>query len=173
MSEGLGAAQEKPIRSYDALRCFGVAAAANGAVDTAVIRFTAANITLGSSFTVVETANEGTVLTCVRGGMWSLSLYAALVGAGNLQVAIGVNAADAGAFTNPPITFVAVDAGAGTMGIVCLAGDTNIAADGPHVLQCSRIMRLVPTDTIRFYATVAVTTNANNTRFNLDPVILD
>jgi hypothetical protein len=167
-------AMNKSNRSLNLVRCFGASATANGSTDTAVARFVAANITLGSSFTLVETAAEGTVLTCVRSGLWAMRFAGALAGTGNLQIAIGVNAAAAGAFTTSPTDFAVTDAGAGAMGIVALAGDTSAAAeDGPHVLECSATQYLALGDTLRFYATAAVALDTNNSRFFLNPISLD
>lgn len=174
MGEQLSVGKVGPAGEFDVTRTFGVGAAANGAVDTAVLRFTAANITnAAGAFTVAEDGNLGTVLTNVLSGYWCIRLYAALVGAGNLQIGIGLNAAAAGNITTSPTTFAVVDAGAGTMGVQALAGDTNIAADGPHLLWCLVYLRLAPGDILRFYATAAVTTNADNTRFFCDPIWLD
>jgi hypothetical protein len=167
---GFGVGQESPARISAATRCFGNAAVANGAVDTIVMRFLAANITLNGSFTLVENANNGTILTCARPGLWWMSLWSNDA-AVDLNIGIGLNAAAAGALTTEPDNFDAVDAAAGTEGIETLAGDTNIAADGPHLLQCSFVRRLVDGDTLRFYATVAATVVNIGTRFNCEMLV--
>jgi hypothetical protein len=138
-------------------------------VDTIVLRFLAANITLNGSFTLVENADNGTILTCTRPGLWWVSLWSNN-GAAPLNIGIGLNAAAAGALTVEPDNFDANDAGGGTEGIETLAGDTNIAADGPHLLQCSMVRRLVDGDTLRFYATVAATVVGIGTRFNCEMI---
>jgi hypothetical protein len=150
----------------------GVGAAANGSTDTAVLRFTAANITnTQGGVTFTETAAAGTILTVVKPGIWIVSLFAALAAAGNLQIGIGLNAAAAGNITTSPTDFAVVDAGAGAMGVIALAGDTSAAAeDGPHLLSCQRTLALSQGDTLRFYATAAVTTDAANTRFFMTQV---
>ncbi len=142
----------------------GVGATALGAVDTAIIRYTAANITDASgAFTVVEDANTGCALTCVRPGVWAIELYAGINGAALLNIGISLNAADAGAMSGPPIDFVAVDGAAGSMGYIAVGGD--LLATSILKSQVSRIIRLVPGDIIRFGATVGVTLDADNSRF--------
>lgn len=174
MNQGLGVGQESPIRNLAAAVTTGAGATAMGSTDTAVIRYTAAMMTVGAgAFTVTEAAATGTILTCQRGGLWHIQMSAALAGAGNLQIAIGINAAAAGAITTTPIDFAVNDAAAGTMGVQALAGDTNIAADGPHLLNCQCMLVLAPSDTVRFYATAAVTLDANNTRVRLTPLYLN
>jgi hypothetical protein len=143
-----------------------------GSTDTAVMRYTAVNVTIGAgAWTLVETAANGSVLTCAKGGWWMVELFAALAGAGGLDIGISRNAAAAGALTGPPADFAAVDAGAGSMGVIACSGDLAGTASAGHF--CSRLQRFEVGDTLRFLATAAVTLDAANSRFFLNPVLLD
>jgi hypothetical protein len=143
-----------------------------GSTDTAIIRYTAAMVTdPANAFTLVETAANGSIFTCVRGGLWDIELFGGLAAGGALDIGISLNAAAAGALTGPPADFVAVDAGAGTMGYIGVAGD--LLATAVSDLYVRRLQRLLPGDIIRFGATAAVTLDADNSRFFMTPVLLD
>jgi hypothetical protein len=134
-----------------------------GSTDTAVIRYTAAMITDAANlFTVVESAANGTIITIVRPGLYAIDMYAALAGAGALQIGISLNAAAAGALTGTPADFVAVDAGAGTEGIIACTGDTLATTVGDY--YCGVVRRFAQGDVIRFMATAGVTLDADNSR---------
>lgn len=172
MNEGLGVGQVNPIRANTSAIVTGAGATAMGSTDTAIIRYTAAMVTdVAGSFILVEAAASGSIFTCVRGGLWMIELFGALAGAGALDLGISLNAAGAGALTGSPLDFVAVDAGAGTMGYIGVAGD--LLATATSDVQVSRLVRLVPGDVIRFGATAAVTLDADNSRFFMTPILLD
>jgi len=114
------------------------------------------------AFTLAEAAATGSIFTCVRGGYWVIDMFGALAGAGALDIGISLNAAAAGALTGPPSDFVAVDAGAGSEGIVACAGD--LLATATSDVSVHRTLRLVPGDVIRFMATAGVTLDADNSR---------
>lgn len=152
------------------ITAIGVGATATGVVDTAIVRYTAAMVTDASgAFTLVEDANTGSAFTCVRGGTWMVELFGALAGAGVLDIGISLDAADAGAMTGSPLDFVAVDAAAGTMGYVGVAGD--ILATAISDLQVSRVLSLIPGSVIRFGATAGVVLDADNSRFFMTQIL--
>jgi len=170
--QGTGVGQVNDNRTNAGLVVTGTGATAMGGTDTAVIRYTAANVTdPGGAFTLVEGAAAGSVLTCVFGGLWEIELYGALVGAGALDIGISLNAAALGALTGSPSDFVAVDAGAGSMGVRACAGDLLVTAVSDLSLKVS--LYLTPGDVIRFLATAAVTLDADNSRFFMTPIALD
>lgn len=146
----------------------GAGATAVGSTDTAVILWPTVTDASGA-FTHTSAAATGSILTCVRGGVYSIELFAALAAAGDLNVGISLNAAAAGALTGSPIDFVAADAAAGTEGVIAVGGMVAAGAADLPLCWCKRsAVRLVPGDTLRFLATAGVTLDANNSRFFME-----
>lgn len=146
----------------------GTAATAMGSTDTAVVLWPAFSDPSGA-FVHTSTAATGSIFTVTRPGIWRIDFFAALAGAGDLNIGLSLNAAAAGAITTSPTDFAVVDAGAGTEGVIGVQGEVaNGAGDGPILCHVGRTIRLVPGDTLRCLATAAVTLDANNTRLFLD-----
>ena len=148
----------------------GTAATAVGGTDTVVVLWPSVSDPAGV-FTESSVAATGTVLTVVRPGIYRIDFFAALAAAGDLNIALSLNAAAAGALTTTPTDFLVVDAGAGTEGVIALQGEvSNGAGDGPVLCHAGRTIRLVVGDTLRCLVTAGVTLDANNTRLFIDQI---
>jgi hypothetical protein len=145
----------------------GAGATAVGSADTAVILWPSVTDATGA-FTHTSAATTGSILTCVRPGVYSIELFAALALAGDLNVGLSLNAVGAGALTGSPADFLAADAGAGSEGIIAVGGMVAAAAADLPLCYCKRIIRIVPGDVLRFMATAAVTLDADNSRFFME-----
>lgn len=139
-----------------------------GSTDTAVVLFTSVTDASGA-FTHTSAAATGSVFTCRRPGVYRIDFFAALAGAGNMDIGLSLNAVGAGALTGSPLDFAAVDGGAGSEGIIGCQGEvSNGAGDGPVLCHVGRTIRLVQGDVLRFMATAGVTLDTDNLRFFME-----
>lgn len=152
----------------------GTLATGQGSTDTSVIRFVAANITQtttsgANGYAVVETAVLGTQVSINRPGIYSISLNAALAIAGVLTAGISLGG------TLAPFVAEPVDFGAATAAYVSIGGDPTLATAHPLInvaatVQISRAMIDGVQNVVRFGATVGVTLDGANSRFEIQRI---
>lgn len=174
MNEGIGIGQVNPNAKNNALAVTCAGATAVGSTDTVVVRYTAAMVTdPGGCFGLAEAAATGSIFTVRRSGLYCLEAFAGLAAGGALALGISLNAAAAGALTGPPLDFAAVDAGAGSEGVIACAVDNSAAGEDTVRLFCSRTLYLSVGDTLRILVTAGVTLDAANSRAFFTPLALD